>query len=281
MRRSTIRSTRVLFTDLDATLLDEHSYAFDAAIPAIRALQSERIPIVFCTSKTFAESCVIQKSMGINAPLIVENGGAIYFRRGQLDPTGLDVSEVGDWQRVSLGMPYRGLVAQLVAIEDLTGIPIRGFAKMEPAEIVQDCGLSPEAAELAKVREFDEPFCLPSGCPEDLDQVIRMAEGVGLTVSRGGRYHHLSGRSDKGRAVKKVCEFLRKSQGPIRSVGIGDSPNDLPMLQAVDIPVIVMRHGGFHDPQLQERVPGALLAKAIGPEGWNAAVLKLLAEGRW
>lgn len=131
------------------------------------------------------------------------------------------------------------------------------------------------------MREFDEPFRLLPGRPEDLEQVTRMVEGVGLMISRGGRYHHLSGRSDKGRAVKKVCDFLRKSRGPIQSVGIGDSPNDLPMLQAVDIPVVVMRHGDIHDLQLQEGVPGALLALGVGPVGWNAAVLELLSDGRW
>lgn len=275
------RSTRILFTDLDATLLDEQTYAFEAARPAMEALQAEGIPIVFCTSKTFAESVVLQETMGIRDPMIIENGGAIYFRQGHLDPTGLDVISLGEWQRVSLGVPYRALLAQLEAIEELTGIEIQRFSTMTPEAIADECGLSLEAAKCAKVREFDEPFRILSGRPEDHEQVTRMVEGVGLTLSCGGRYHHLSGRSDKGRAVKKVCEFLRKSRGPIQSVGLGDSPNDLPMLQAVDIPVVVMRHGNTHDPQLQEGVPGALLAMGVGPVGWNAAVLELLSDGRW
>ena len=275
------RSARILFTDLDATLLDEQTYAFGAARPALDALEAEGIPIVFCTSKTFAEAVQLQEAMGISDPLIVENGGAIYFRPGQLDPTGQDVVSVGDWRRVSLGVPYRALVAQLVAIEEHTRIEIRRFSKMDPPEIAKECGLSLEGAERAKAREFDEPFRILSGHPENLEQVVRLAEGVGLTVSRGGRYHHLSGRSDKGKAVHLVCEFLRKSHGPLQSVGIGDSPNDLSMLQAVDFPVVVMRPGGGHDLQLQEGLPGALLAPGVGPVGWNRAVLKLLAEGRW
>ena len=81
--------------------------------------------------------------------------------------------------------------------------------------------------------------------------------------------------------VVELCQFLRKKRGPIRSVGLGDSPNDLPMLKAVDLPVVVMRHGGIHDLQLQEGVPHALLASGVGPVGWNAAVLELLADERW
>lgn len=269
---------QILFTDLDGTLLEESTYAFDRALPAIRALQSLRIPIVFCTSKTFAETIGLQESLGITDPFIVENGGAIYFRPGQVEPTGLEVNSRGLWNRVSLGVPYRALVAQLAALRELTGIDLRGFSDMTAAEVAADCGLSLEAATQSKQREFDEPFVLLKDRPEDLARIAQMAQGVGLNVSTGGRYHHLSGRSDKGRAVRLLCEFLRKNRGPLRSVGIGDSPNDLPMLQAVDLPILVQRPDKTYCPDLVEPLPQAIRAPGVGPEGWNAAVQTLLAK---
>lgn len=269
---------QILFTDLDGTLLEESTYAFEGALPGIRALQSHRIPIVFCTSKTFAETIGLQESLGITDPFIVENGGAIYFRPGQVEPTGLEVNARGTWNRVNLGVPYRALVAQLLALRELTGINLRGFSEMTAAEVAADCGLSLEAAMQSKQREFDEPFVLLDDRPEDLARIAQMAQGVGLSVSTGGRYHHLSGRSDKGRAVRLLCEFLRKRRGPLRSVGLGDSPNDLPMLQAVDIPVLVQRPNGTYSTDLAENLPRAIHAPGVGPEGWNAAVQALLKE---
>lgn len=266
----------LLFTDLDGTLLDEATYGFEPALPAIRALQARGIPIVFCTSKTFAETAVIQEDLGISDPIIVENGGAIYFRPGQVDPTGLTVERRGAWNRLSLGVPYRALVAQLGAIQERSGVGIRAFSAMEPGEIATECGLSVEAAERAKLREFDEPFRFLDGSPDDHARFARMVQGIGLSLTSGGRYFHLSGISDKGRAVRRLCEFLRKSRGPLRTVGIGDSLNDLPMLQAVDQPVIVQRPNGQHHADLQAGVPHALLAPGAGPVGWNAAVLTLL-----
>jgi len=267
---------QILFTDLDGTLLDESTYSFEPGLPAIQALQERGIPIIFCTSKTFAETVAFQEALGVTDPFIVENGGAIYFRPGQVDPTGLTVDRRGPWNRLSLGVPYRAIVAQLVAIRELTGVGIRCFSEMDAGEIAADCGLSLEAAELAKLREYDEPFRLVDGSPDDLAQFARMAQGVGLSLTTGGRFQHLSGTSDKGRAVRRLCEFLRKSRGPLRSVGIGDSPNDLPMLQAVDHPVIVQRPDGTHNPRLLEGVPDALCAAGVGPYGWNDAVLALL-----
>lgn len=271
-------SFSILFTDLDGTLLDESTYAFEPAIPAIRALQNQGIPIVFCTSKTFSETVLFQEKLGITDPFIVENGGAIYFRQGQVNPTGLAVHVFGTWNRINLGIPYRALVAQLVAIRELTGIGLRGFSDMNAEEIASDCGLSIEMAERARQRGFDEPFRLTSDNPENLARISQMAQGVGLTVTTGGRYHHLSGRSDKGRAVRLLCEFMRKNRGPLRSVGIGDSPNDISMLHAVDVPVIAMRPNWVFHQRLVEDVPNAIHASGIGPVGWNAAVMALLSS---
>ncbi|MFQ5696467.1 MAG: mannosyl-3-phosphoglycerate phosphatase, partial [Terriglobia bacterium] len=45
----------IVFTDLDATLLDHQTYSWAAAEPALRRLRLLGIPLVFCTSKTRAE----------------------------------------------------------------------------------------------------------------------------------------------------------------------------------------------------------------------------------
>ena len=266
----------ILFTDLDGTLLDEATYSFEPARPAIRTLKDLGIPIILCTSKTFLETVELQKAIGISDPFVVENGGAIYFQPDQIDATGQKTTRCGAWQRLSLGVPYRDLVARLVAIQQQTGIAIRSFSCMNIGEIATDCGLALEEADRAKQREFDEPFRLDEDNPEHLAQIASLVRGTGLTLSTGGRYHHLSGGSEKGNAVRLLCNLLEKTRGPLRTVGIGDSPNDLSMLEAVDLPVVVMRPDGTHHPRLVEGLPNALRAFGVGPGGWNAAILGLL-----
>lgn len=263
---------QILFTDLDGTLLDESDYGYEAALPALGALKARGIPIVFCTSKTFAETRFLQETLGVEAPLIVENGGAIYYRPG--DRTSSPAEKWGEWNRHSLGLPYALLTQELHAIREETGIGIRGFADMSVGEISEACGLPLEAAGRAKDRQYDEPFFL-EGMSNELPESLALAIAQrGLNVTRGGRFHHLTGFNDKGRATR----LLLAAFGVVRSVGIGDSPNDLPMLQAVDQPVIVQRPGAHYDARLLEGLPGALRAGGIGPMGWNRAVLTLLAE---
>jgi len=48
----------------------------------------------------------------------------------------------------------------------------------------------------------------------------------------------------------------------------------------VERPIVVPRPSGGPDPALAAALPGAELAPAPGPVGWNAAVLALLEGGR-
>jgi mannosyl-3-phosphoglycerate phosphatase len=57
------------------------------------------------------------------------------------------------------------------------------------------------------------------------------------------------------------------------TVGLGDAPNDLSLLEAVDHPVLIPRPDGRVAKSLRQRLPHADVAPAPGPAGWNAAVL--------
>ena len=269
----------LVFTDLDGTLLDERSYSFEAALPALRRLHTLQIPIVFCTSKTISETVAIQERLGLEDPFIVENGGAVYFRPGQLTDATLPIQRSGTWHRLSLGFSYPRLVSNLLKIQDQLGCVLRGFSDMSASEIAQACGLSMEEALRAKDRQFDEPFSVENETPELMDSLDRVASEHGLRVTRGGRFHHLTGPNDKGQAVSMVLGAYARALHGTRCVALGDSPNDLSMLLAVDLPVVVQRPDGSWDPRLLDCLPNAIKAEGIGPVGWNQAVLALLGEG--
>ncbi len=270
----------LLFTDLDGTLLEEEAYAFEPALGAVRELQKRGIPIIFCTSKTFPETLAIQAALGVADPFIVENGGAIYFRPGQLDPGNETVTARGAWLSIRLGTPRPIVLDRLESIRKGLKVEVRGFAQMDASEIADECGLPLEEARWAALREFDEPIRLVPGGPGDLAQLELLAGLHGLTVVRGGRFLHVAGGSDKGRAVRRVQALLSRSRMDLFTVGIGDSPNDILMLGAVTRPVVVRRPGGAHDPRVVEAVPGVQRAPGVGPAGWSAAVMDLIARGR-
>ncbi|MCE5265127.1 MAG: HAD-IIB family hydrolase [Deltaproteobacteria bacterium] len=263
----------IIFTDLDGSLLDHEDYSFEAARPSIERIKRLGIPLVMTTSKTRREVELLQREMGMSAPMIVENGGGIFCPPGYGN-LAIDRGErQGEYTVIRVGTTYsavRRFVEKAAA-----AFGIRGFGDMAPAEIAALTGLSLEKAALAKEREFTEPFLMEES--EKLRPLAEAASAEGLKITRGGRFHHLIGvDQDKGVAVRIAGELFRMDSGEeLVTIGLGDSANDLPMLEQVDIPVLIARPDGKH---LDIELPGLIRAKAPGSRGWNDCVSRLLRE---
>ena len=263
----------VVFTDLDGTLLDEN-YSYERAKPAIDALLRSKVPIVFCSSKTRAEIEVYRKALGIKDPFISENGAAIFIPEGYFDFPYEYSKRRDGYNVIELGTDYSVLRATLEKIRKETGYKILGFGDMSAEELARDCGLSLREAELAKQREYDEAFRILDGVAAE---VLRRIEEAGLNHTRGGRYFHIMGNNDKGKAVRILTDLYAKKFGKVQTIGIGDSLNDLPMLEAVDVPVLVKKPDGTYDSDVVVRLKGRLVkADGIGPEGWRKAMEELV-----
>lgn len=265
----------VLFTDLDGTLLDAETYSWEAAKPALGRLEEQALPWILCTSKTRAELGPLRHRMSHRHPFIVENGGAVLIPSGYFTVPFIAHRVVGTYQAIELGKPYPLLRTTLIELARETGTVLNGFGDMGAEEIARQTGLSLEEAERAKAREYDEPFIM-EGSPEQKQAVDRRIESKGFHLTRGGRFYHLTGDNDKGRAVQILSEIYRRQYGPIITVGLGDSLNDLPMLAAVDRPILVQKPDGCHDDAIA--LPKLERAEGIGPVGWNRAVLRLLQD---
>lgn len=262
----------VIYTDLDGTFLDHRTYAPDMALPALRSAQRHGVPVVFCSSKTRAEIEVLQRQLDVDHPFVVENGGAVYVPIGYF-PFELERAERrGAFDVIELGTRYEVLVRELGRLRSLLPYRLAGFSDLIAEEVADVCELSLEEARRAKEREYDEPFRLLAPTPEASLAVRHQIQQAGLQCSSGGRFWHLHGSNDKGLAVKVLSSFYRRAFGRIFTVGLGDSLNDVPLLESVDWPVLVKCPGDRLTRLLRQRFPNLNITQATGPRGWNAAL---------
>jgi mannosyl-3-phosphoglycerate phosphatase len=261
-------------TDLDGTLLDAVTYSFEAALPALRLLAERRARLVLATSKTRAEILPLTGQLPLPTSLIVENGGALLVPEALLPgPLEGAVAQGGFWC-LTLGAPRETILRELEAIAGEAGANLLPFSRLDADAIARLTGLSPEASELASRREYDEPFLLEG--EESIRELSQSAERRGFRLSRGGRFWHFTGKTDKGRALRALLLALAAAGVQLRTIGLGDAANDLPLLQAVERPVVIPDRLGRIDPTLEAGLPFAERAPAPGPIGWNAAVLAIL-----
>ncbi|MBI5741566.1 MAG: HAD-IIB family hydrolase [Nitrospirae bacterium] len=244
-------------------------------MPALSLIKEKSIPLIICSSKTLPEIEHYRKKLYNLHPFISENGGGVFipkeYFRFQISDFRFEIEEKGKYHIIRLGAKYPDLRR---AVQDLRkeGFSVKGFGDMTVEEISALTGLGIEEAEMAKERDFDEPFIFPEATYE-LPLLLDAIRKKGFKHTQG-KFHHLLGNSDKGKAVSILIELYKKESGEITTAAVGDSQNDVPMLEAVDHPVIVQKPDGKFDPQIY--LPDLIKAEGVGPEGWNKAVIELI-----
>jgi len=249
----------VLFTDLDGTLLDSHSYEpSPEAIDLVSEMADRGIVTVPVTSKTASEVRRLEAILAI-APVAVVEGGAVLL--------------LPDGEAVLLGPPRSRMVELLHELRR-DGYAVRGLSEMDAREVARRTGLSPEAAERAMERMASEPFVFLE--PPDAGEIeilrARVRE-LGLSLARGDRLWHLAGAGvHKGHGVDAVLRRF-PSLAAVPAGAVGDAWNDLPMLCRVPHRYLLGRV--VSDDELScrvERIPEP------GPAGFVRAARRFLAE---
>ncbi|MBD0269346.1 MAG: HAD-IIB family hydrolase [Cyanobacteria bacterium Co-bin8] len=273
----TSKTSLLIFTDLDGTLLGSEDYAYAAAVPMLERLGTEGIPVIPVTSKTRREVETLRQRVGLRDPFVVENGSAVFIPHDQSQFQLPEGEDADGYRILQLGCTYVVARAALKAIAQQLGRPLKGFGDWTVEQIEQMTKLAYADAQQAKAREFTEPFMTPKNVePETLVAVV---EDFGFRVVVGDRFSHLiGGEAGKGAAVRQLTALYQTglpAGSTVKTVGLGNSPNDLDMLEAVDIAIVLPGPSGPH-PKLADR--GWQVAPEPAPEGWALAVEQVLAQ---
>lgn len=262
----------IIFTDLDGTLLDYKDYSCSRVAPLVSKLKDRGVIVVFCSSKTRAEQEVYQSELGIDTPFIVENGGAVYIKQDYF-PFSYEYHRLdGSYNVIELGLPYREIRHRLNEVKHRNNLSFNGFGDMDTAEVANLTGLDMASARLAQQREYNETLNL-TGSEKEIGFILSEIEREGLEWVKGTRFYSVAYGSNKGKAVRILTELLRRKLGKIKTIGLGDSFNDVSMLAEVDTPVLVQKPGGYWE---NIELSGIYKVEGVGPAGWVKAIEGLI-----
>ena len=267
LRLMCAESKLLVVTDLDGTLLSE-SYSWALAQPALDAMRRMGVPLVLNSSKTVMEMQALARELKTDAPIVAENGGLIAVPN--------HTSEAGEFDVELTGLSRDFILAKAHALRVEAGYQFAGFADWSADEVAQRTGLTLSQAEAAQARYATEPI-LWEDSEERLLEFQAALAGSDIRILRGGRFLHLMGQADKADGSAAALKYFKKAMPDVvwKLVALGDSANDLAMLEAADIAVVIPRTDGG---RIQPKAPRVIYAPYLSSHGWSEAMLKILNE---
>lgn len=265
----------IVFSDLDGTLLDKQTYSWTPATEAIQSLRENDVPLILASSKTLPEMLEVRRTLGNDAPFIFETGAgvalpaAIFLNaRHVVDRSGL---------RIRLFGADRGEILNAMGRQRAAGHRFEGFADWTAQEVAAITGLDVAAAMLAKDRLATEPF-LWRDTEEKWVKFLAELEESGFRAVQGGRFWCAMGRFDKADAACWLRDLYQEEagEGELKTVALGDSPNDSQLLTWADIAVIIKSQNSELI-QLPDH-PCTIHTSKTGPDGWQEAIAAIVRE---
>ena len=265
------RAEYLVFTDLDGSLLDHHDYSYDQALPQLRALESQGIPVIPATSKTRLEIEQLRAELGNLHPFIAENGAAVFIPVGYFDQQPASSVERDGYWVYEMSPPrerWLKLLSELSArfpgaFEHFHGAGVDGIMRMT--------GLPRERAMQANAREYSEPVRW-LGDEHERKAFLGCLQLAGASVLQGGRFMSVCGNCDKGQALqwlRRVYELAQPSRR-VHDLAIGDSGNDCAMLEVAETALVI--RSPVHDAPELQRSDRVMYSKEFGPAGWAKGV---------
>lgn len=258
---------KIVFTDIDGTLIDMYSGKFRGTDLLVRKLINVGIPVILCSAKTRSEQEYIRARLGLTDPFIIENGGAVVIPDGYFDDIEMipHTRKNGDYL-IEIGGHSRDVKERLTSIRDELRINFKGTSDMNLNELSKRLNMPLSYAKRMSMREYGETILEID--LSDLNMLIKACKEKGLKVIHGGRYIDITLGNDKGRATQTLMDLFKRKYLPrlIMFIGLGDSENDYPMLKLMNKPILVQRTDGSW---CDSKIKNIIKSTGIGPQGWK------------
>ena len=231
---------RIVFSDLDGTLLDDHQRIGERTLAAVSELTRRGIPFVPVSARMPGAILPLTRRLGVRTPMVCFNGGLLRDAEGRTIagtpiPHETVARALAAIRRVQeeIGLS----VASNIYTEDLwlTQEP-ESIQALRESEVVR---MKPTKVDYEEFLRGDLPVYKLSCCTDYREKTgaalleERLARALPeLAVhSSAGWYLELSAASaTKGNGLIRMCELLQIPRE--ESIAFGDNYNDVDMLQA-------------------------------------------------
>ena len=254
-----------IFTDLDGSLLNHNNFEFKEIKDFILNCIKNGIKIIPNTSKTKSEIQVFLDQLGQNLPFVVENGAAIH----NLDLVHPKFKFINNSLVFSRSVfEIQELFEKSIPIEfQMRCLFLKDMSSLEQMKIL---GLNKKYLPFALNRDFSMPLVF-NGSKVLVNEFNGFLKKIGMKLHEGGRIYNICDDCSKGKAMTTLIEKLKNEFNfNSHTIVVGDSPNDISMLNVSDQPCIIPLPNKKNLYHLKDQK--IIRATQSAPQGWEEVV---------
>ena len=252
----------IIFTDLDDSLLKDNKYYADILDEFIKKIILKNFLIIFITSKTFYEVKSLYKNNNICFSFSSENGASFniidkkslnkYSFKRIINKNAITVSEIKK-RLNSLPLKYQKYFSLISDLEITEQIKITKLEEKQLNDFYK--------REFSVSLSWNGSKTIYLKFKEKLDQLK-------LQATFGGKIINVSGLHNKLDAVKFYNQYTSKlyKTSNYKTISIGDSENDIEMLNYSDYSGIVKREDGKKIKLNKNH--NVFISSSSAPKGW-------------
>jgi mannosyl-3-phosphoglycerate phosphatase len=264
----------VLFADPDI-LRGGRQASLAETREALDGLADRGVAVVLWGNETRAEMELIQADLDVWHPFVSESGGGLFLPVGYFAEAPANARAFAGYDVLDFGRPYAVVAAALHEVANKLRIGVHGFSGMSVQDVANDCRLSLAQARLATLREYDEPFRIVDANPAVQGRLFQGLRRAGFRCFTHEAHHHATGVTDKAESVRTLTSLYRRQSHEVLTVGLARDPDELGLLQAVDVPVVILSDPA-NAARLLRKVPTARLVDNGSPRAWRKTIWDLV-----
>lgn len=198
------------------------------------ALDHEGIPAVWLTSRSRLQFDEPRRKHGHTHPFIAEDGCAVYLPEdyfhlrpdsGPSKQHKATTLRLGRFTCLAVAEALPAAADTLEALSNDAGVSVVTLRSLSPRELVQNTGLPPREAELARQRDFDEVFFFAGVSEEDIARFQAEARARKLQLRQHGVLWAASIGASAERCIRELSKLYdRALRYHVHTVGIA-TPN--------------------------------------------------------
>ena len=263
-----ITKSFLIFSDIDGTFMNHKSYSYSVLKKYIFLLK-DRCQLIFNSSKTFEEINELNKTLKISSPFIVENGACIFFPKNYnqifFDKNFFKHSDYFGYKLTKKNS--QSLITDINHLKKKYKFSF--FSEISDFQLKKITNLNIQKLKKSRMRMFSNPLFWEDK-ESKKEQFKKEINSLGYEMSFGGRFLHLSDSYNKGIAVKEFLKILRlKKKKVYKTISVGDSNNDLSMLEQTDYSCIIK---SSKKKLLLNKKQNNYYSKNFAPEGWKESL---------